>query len=84
MQISKEALDLKYQLQELCKVQNLCICGFFIALYVVLSFFNIPISSIVEIRIGFLAFIAAGMMGGPVIHASKHTIQVNTVINSIS
>ena len=59
MQISKEALDLKYQLQELCKVQNLCICGFFIALYVVLSFFNIPISSIVEIRIGFLAFIAA-------------------------
>ena len=62
MQISKEALDLKYQLQELCKVQNLCICGFFIALYVVLSFFNIPISSIVEIRIGFLAFIAAGMM----------------------
>ena len=49
MQISKEALDLKYQLQELCKVQNLCICGFFIALYVVLSFFNIPISSIVEI-----------------------------------
>lgn len=66
MQISKEALDLKYQLQELCKVQNLCICGFFIALYVVLSFFNIPISSIVEIRIGFLAFIAAGMMGGPV------------------
>ena len=66
MQISKEALDLKYQLQELCKVQNLCICGFFIALYVVLSFFNIPISSIVDIRIGFLAFIAAGMMGGPV------------------
>ena len=66
MQISKEALDLKYQLQELCKVQNSCICGFFIALYVVLSFFNIPISSIVEIRIGFLAFIAAGMMGGPV------------------
>ena len=47
MQISKEALDLKYQLQELCKVQNLCICGFFIALYEVLSFFNIPISSIV-------------------------------------
>lgn len=66
MQISKEALDLRTQLQQLCKVQNLCICGFFIALYVVLSIFNIPVSSIIEIRIGFLSFIAAGMMGGPV------------------
>ncbi|MCD8196799.1 MAG: folate family ECF transporter S component [Lachnospiraceae bacterium] len=66
MQISKEALNFKSQVQNLCKVQNLCICGFLIALYVVLSLFNIPISEIIEIRIGFLAFIAAGMIGGPV------------------
>ncbi len=65
MQISKEALDIKTQLKNLCRVQNLCICGLLIALYVVLSFFNIAVSSIVEIRIGFLAFIAAGLVGGP-------------------
>lgn len=66
MQISKEAWDFKAQLANLCKVQNLCICGFLIALYVVLSFCNIPISNTLEIRIGFLAFIAGGMVGGPV------------------
>lgn len=66
MQISKEALDFKAQLKNLCKTQNLCICGLLIALYVVLSFANIALSNIVEIRFGFLAFIAAGMCGGPV------------------
>lgn len=66
MQISKEALDFKTQFRNLGKVQNLCICGLLIALYVVLSFCNIAISNIVEIRIGFLAFIAGGMIGGPV------------------
>ncbi|MBS6397450.1 MAG: folate family ECF transporter S component [Clostridiales bacterium] len=66
MQISKEAWDFKGQLNNLCKIQNLCICGLMIALYVVLSFCNIAISSTLEIRIGFLAFMAAGMIGGPV------------------
>ncbi len=66
MQISKEALDFKAQLNSLRKTQNLCMCGLLIALYVVLSFCNIVISSTLEIRIGFLAFIAAGMVGGPV------------------
>jgi len=66
MQISKEAWDFKTQLSNMCKVQNLCICGFMIALYIVLSFCNITISAEIEIRIGFLAFIAAGMYGGPV------------------
>ena len=67
MQISKEALDFKGQLDNLRKVPNLCMCGLLIALYVVLSFCNIVISTTLEIRIGFLAFIAAGMVGGPVI-----------------
>ena len=50
MQISKEALDLKYQLQELCKVQNLCICGFFIALYVLNLLLIRPIREIIRKR----------------------------------
>lgn len=66
MQISKEAWDFKGQIRNLCKVQNLCLCGLMIALYVVLSFFNIPISNTLEIRIGFLAFMAGGFLGGPV------------------
>ncbi len=66
MQISKEALNLKSQLDNLRKVPNLCMCGLLIALYVVLSFCNIVLSPTLEIRIGFLAFIAAGMVGGPV------------------
>ena len=50
MQISKEALDLKYQLQELCKVQNLCICVFFIALYVLNLLLIRPIREIIRKR----------------------------------
>lgn len=67
MQIfSKDALDFKGQVRNLCKTQNICICGLLIALYIVLSLANITISEIIEIRFGFLAFIAAGMCGGPV------------------
>ncbi len=66
MHISKEALDFRGQLDNLRKVPNLCMCGLLIALYVVLSLCNIVLSDTLEIRIGFLAFIAAGMMGGPV------------------
>lgn len=66
MQISKEAWNFKGQMNSMCKVQNLCICGLLIALYIVLSFCNIKLSDTLEIRIGFLAFIAAGMIGGPV------------------
>ena len=66
MQISKEAWDFKSQLNNMCKVQNLCICGFMIALYIVLSLCNIVISNDLEIRIGFLSIIASSMVGGPV------------------
>jgi ECF transporter S component (folate family) len=66
MQISKEALNIHGQLNNLRKPQNLCTCGLLIALYVVLSLCNIPITQVVEIRFGFLAFIAGGMIGGPV------------------
>ena len=55
MQISKEALDFKGQLDNLRKVPNLCMCGLLIALYVVLSFCNIVLSSTLEIRIGLLS-----------------------------
>lgn len=66
MQISKDALDLKSQLNSLCRAQNLSMSGLLIALYVILSYCNIVLSNTLEIRIGFLAFIAAGMLGGPV------------------
>lgn len=66
MQISKEALDFRGQLASLRRTQNLCVCGLLIALYIVLSICNITISSTLEIRFGFLAFIAGGMAGGPV------------------
>lgn len=66
MQISKEALDFRSQFRNLRKTQNLCMCGLLIALYIVLSLCNIRITDTLEIRIGFLAFIAAAMTGGPV------------------
>lgn len=66
MQISKEAQNLDTQLKTLRSTQGICLCGFLIAVYVVLSLFNLPITEVVEIRFGFLVFIAAGMIGGPV------------------
>ena len=66
MQISKETTNLKSQFKALRSTQGLCICGLLIAIYVVLSLFNIPVSQVIEIRFGFLVFIAAGMIGGPV------------------
>ncbi len=66
MQFSKHALDFSGQFKELRKTQNLCICGLLIALYVVISAFNLRLSDTIEIRFGFLAFVAAGMYGGPV------------------
>lgn len=66
MLFSKEALDLQRQLCDLRKTRSLCMCGLLIALYVILSLCNIHITDTLEIRIGFLAFVAAGMAGGPV------------------
>ena len=66
MQISKEAQNLDTQLKTLRSTQGICLCGFLVAAYVVLSLFNLPITEVVEIRFGFLVFIAAGMIGGPV------------------
>ncbi|MDO4261831.1 MAG: folate family ECF transporter S component [Eubacteriales bacterium] len=59
-------MQIKKQSWSFGNVQSLCTCGLMIALYIVLSLFNIRISDTLEIRIGFLAFIAAGMIGGPV------------------
>ena len=66
MQISKEVKNLDTQFKALRSTQGVCLCGLLIAIYVVLSLFNIPITEVVEIRFGFLIFIAAGMIGGPV------------------
>ena len=54
------------QLKALGEVQNIAVCGFFIALYIVLSYFNIRITENIEIRFAFLSLAMAGYYGGPV------------------
>ena len=63
---SPEALDFRDQAKQLMVTRNLVIAGLFTALYVVLSYFNIRISALIEIRFPFLVLAAAGMYGGPV------------------
>lgn len=64
--ISKEVFNFKEQVRSLSKVQNIAVCGLFIALYIVLSYFNIKITENIEIRFAFLVLAIAGMYGGPV------------------
>lgn len=64
--LSKEAFHFKEQLHQLRKPLSLCLCGLFVALYVVLSFFNIHMSEVLEFRFAFLALIAAVAYGGPI------------------
>ncbi len=40
-------------------------CGVFIAIFIILSSFNISITPLIEIRTGYFALAAAGMVGGP-------------------
>lgn len=63
---SKEAFRLKEQLRNLRKPLSLCLCGLFVALYVVLSFFNIRMTEVLEFRFAFLALVAAAAYGGPI------------------
>lgn len=64
--ISKEAFNFKEQVRNMGKVQNLALCGLFIALYIVLSYFNIKITENIEIRFAFLVLAVAGFYGGPI------------------
>lgn len=67
MQIfSNEAFQFKKQLQDMTKVQNIAVCGLFIALYIVLTYMNIRITDNLEIRFPFLILALAGYYGGPV------------------
>lgn len=63
---SKEAFQFKTQLSHLRKPLSLCLCGLFTALYVVLSFFNIRMTEVLEFRFAFLALVAAASYGGPI------------------
>ncbi len=67
--ISLEAFHLKEQMRQLIKPQNIAIAGLFTAMYIVLSYFNIRISSVLEIRFAFLMLAGASMFGGPVMGA---------------
>lgn len=64
--ISKEAFEFKKQLENMKHIQNIALCGMFIALYIVLSYFNIRITENIEVRFAFLALAMAGCYGGPV------------------
>jgi ECF transporter S component (folate family) len=48
------------------RTQWLAYCGLMIAMFLLLSYFNIPIAAIIEIRLGYFALAVAGMIGGPV------------------
>lgn len=39
--------------------------GIMVALFIILSYFNISITAIIEIRLGYFALAIAGMLGGP-------------------
>lgn len=62
---SKDTILFKKQLSNLKKIQNLAVCGMFIALYIVLSYFNIKITVNIEIRFAFLVLAMSGCYGGP-------------------
>lgn len=61
MQTLKQYLSPDYS-----KTLWMAYCGIFIALFIILSYFNISITAIVEIRLGYFALAVAGMVGGPV------------------
>ena len=67
--INKKALDFKTQLKNLSSLQSLVLCAFFAALYIVLGFFDIKLTSDIQFRPGYLAIAAAGMYGGPIMGA---------------
>ena len=67
---SKDAFKFREQLKNVRSVQSICLCGLFVASYVILSLFNIRVSEFLEFRIGFLALAAAGFYGGPIMGMS--------------
>ncbi len=62
---SKNAFHFREQLKAIHSVQGICLSGLFVAVYVVLSLFNIRFSEILEFRLAFLALAAAAFYGGP-------------------
>ncbi|WP_310604391.1 folate family ECF transporter S component [Anaerosporobacter sp.] len=68
--ISKEALNLKKQITNFSKLRNLVFCALMVAMYIIVSFFDISITQTIEIRLGFIIIAAAGMLGGPIMGLS--------------
>ena len=62
---SPQALDFRTQGKNLRKLENVTLCGFFVALYIVVYSFNIIITPMVQIRLGYFVLAAAGLYGGP-------------------
>ena len=63
---SKNAFHFREQLKNIRSIQGICLGGLFVAVYVVLSLFNIRFSEILEFRLAFLALAAAAFYGGPI------------------
>lgn len=53
-------------LPDMSRTMFLCLTGIFSAMFVLLSYFNIALNQLVEIRLSYLALMMAGMIGGPV------------------
>ncbi|MBC5660150.1 folate family ECF transporter S component [Anaerosacchariphilus sp. NSJ-68] len=67
---SKDAFAFREQFNNLRKVQNICLCGLFVAAYVALSFMNLKLTPYLEFRFAFLALAAAAAYGGPIMGMS--------------
>ena len=67
---SKDAFQFQKQFREMRNIYSICLGGLFVAVYVVLSLFNIRLSQYLEFRIAFLALAAAAFYGGPIMGMS--------------
>jgi len=63
--ISKKSIDLKEQVKKMSKLKSLVLCGLLIAMYIVLYYCNIVITTTIQFRLSFLVIAAAGLYGGP-------------------
>ena len=63
--IHPDALHFRAQSTRLLSAAGIALSGLFAALYIILSYFNIRLSPLIEIRFPFLDLAAAALYGGP-------------------
>lgn len=63
--INKQAFNFKQQIANMSKLSNLIFMALMVAMYIIVSYFDISITQAIEIRLGFIIIATAGMLGGP-------------------